>query len=342
MFPQGKYRLANASGIPWLVNWCNRNRLLVLTYHGIYDGPHQKDILPDTFVHVDDMVNQLRAIKHKYHVIDSDDLFSIIKSSSSLPQNTALITFDDGYESFYRLAAPVLDSLELKALVFIPTYYIERQKPFWFDLAWLYIKQSQPEQIIWLLDAFGLEYHKINGSISPSLLINKMKKMLPEARGEIIDKMENNMSVTSESNGLNKLFYPMRSEQVRELAERGTTFGGHTHTHTILTVMPDSLAESEILENKNKLEDLLLRPCHFFAYPNGGHEDYNDTHKMIVKRVGYQAAFSLTQRRSFVFEDIMNISRINVVPEDTVTSLLFRCTGAMSIVTLLRRYGKME
>jgi hypothetical protein len=342
MFPQAKYTLAKASGIPWLVNWSNRNRLLVLTYHGIYDGSHKMGSLPDTFIHVDDMARQLRAIKQRYRVIDPDELLTTLEAGTSLPPNAVLLTFDDGYESFYRLAAPVLDSLGVRALVFIPTHYIEHHKPFWFDVAWLFIKRSLPDQLVWLMDALGGECSNINRSVYSALLIDKMKRMLPESRGEIMDNMKHIMSVESENYTLNRLFYPIRNEQMKELADRGTTFGGHTHTHTILTVIPDSLAKREILENKNRLEKLLSRPCHFFAYPNGGEKDFNETHKMMLRRAGYKAAFSLTQKRSLIYEDAMDICRIHVAPEDTVTSLMFHCTGTMSVVERIRHYGKID
>ena len=342
MFPHTKYTLAKMTGIPWFVNWSNRDRLLVLTYHGIYDGPYQMDRLPDTFVHVDDLTRQLRAIKQRYRVIDPDELLTTLEAGTSLPPNAALITFDDGYESFYRLAAPVLDSLGVRALVFIPTHYIEQHKPFWFDVAWLFIRQSPTDDLIWLMDTLGVECRNINRSVYSALLIDKMKRMLPEARGEIMDNMKHIMSGESEDYPLNKLFYPIKNEQMKELADRGATFGGHTHTHTILTSMPDSLAEREILENKDRLEDLLSRPCHFFAYPNGGPNDFNGNHKTMLKRLGYKAAFSLTQKRSLIHEDAMDISRIHVAPEDTVTSMLFHCTGTMSVVGRLWRHGKID
>ena len=275
-------------------------------------------------------------------MIDPAQLLSALESDLSLPKNAVLITFDDCYESYYRLAAPVLKYLGIRALVFIPTYYVERQKPFWFDVAWSYIKQSKPDELIWLMDVLGLKYQKFNRSIHQPLFINTMKRMLPEVREKLIDRMEHELSGMSQSDALNRLYYPLRYEQIRELAEEGTIFGGHTHTHTILTVMPDWKADSEIVENKSIVEDLLSRPCHFFAYPNGGHADYNNAHKLILRRVGYKAAFSLTQRRSSIYEDAMDISRINAAPEDTVTSLLFRCTGVMSIITLLRRYVETE
>ena len=332
-----KYILAWASGIPWLINWRNKNRLLVLTYHGIYDGLRKPEILPATFVHVDDMVSQLSYIKRRYHIISPDDLLTFLELGSHLPKHAALITFDDGYESFYRLGDPVLRSLGIRALVFIPTLYVERHEPFWFDLMWFFIKYAGADKITWLSNALGLEYSKQHQSTFSTLCLSKMKRMPLKFRDEIMTEIKQLMSAESEKYSTSlRQFYPMSDKQLKKLSDQGTTFGGHTHTHTILSTLPDSLAEGEILENKNRLEALISRPCWFFAYPNGGLSDFNEKHKKILRRVEYKAAFSLTQRRSLIHEDPMDISRIHAAPEDTLRSLTFRCTGITPFINQLK------
>ena len=63
-------------------------------------------------------------------------------------------------------------------------------------------------------------------------------------------------------------------------------------------------------------------PCSFFAYPNG---DFNSNNK-DYNGLRFRAAFSLTQGLCNPKNDQMEISRINVVPEDNVVSLGFRLT----------------
>ena len=337
---QFKYLLINLSCVPMLINWGNRNRLLVLTYHGIYDGPRRPDLLPETFVHVDDMAKQLKMIKKRYSFITPNELQASLDGKSFLPVHSVLITFDDGYESFFRLAIPVLDSLGIRAIVFIPTRYLEQHEPFWSDLVWLFIKQSPPYKLAWLMDALELKYNNINIFVNPTFFIEKMKIMFTEHRDKIVSQITNIMSTDSTNYApINDIYYPMTDEQVKKLSILGTTFGGHTHTHTILTAMPDSSAETEIKKNKNKLEALTGKACNFFTYPNGRERDFDKIHKELLKQAGYKAAFSLTQRRSLVYEDPMDISRITVVPEDSVTSLSFHCTGFRS--TLNQAYRKV-
>lgn len=334
-----KYIIAKASGIPSLINRFNRNRPLVLAYHGIYDGPKRLSAVPDTFVHVRDFVDQLQFIKKHYRLIDPEEFLIRLQSRSSFPPDSALITFDDGYESFYRLAEPVLRDLEIHAIVFIATEYVEDQKPFWFDVAWLFLKNARAEKVRSFADTLGIDSNAhADAAMLADLCLQKMKQLPSEPRDVIVVEMTSVISEPSSLKPMLRLLYPMTSAQLQNLAARGTIFGGHTHTHTILSALHPSLAEREVLENRQRLESLLEKPCHFFAYPNGDKGDFNHEHKKILKNAGYKAAFSLTQKRSSLNTDPMNISRINVAPEDTLRSLAFRCTGIDPIVSQLRNY----
>lgn len=341
MTNQLKYLTANITGLPAIVKWKNRNKLLVLTYHGIYDGPRRSGFLPETFVHIEEMVNQLKELKKKYYIIDPNELLGSLENNTPLPFHAALITFDDGYESFYRLAHPALKSLEIQAIVFVPTHYIEKQIPFWFDLAWIYLKKSKQEDLDWILDVPDVNYDGIRSDINPSMILLKMKEMLPEQRDVIVDELSRRLKVENKNSFSSlKLFYSMNPEEIRGLSESGATFGGHTDSHTILSALPFETAEREIKENKEILENLLDRSLQFFAYPNGGKNDFNNDHKDILKDAGYKAAFSLTQNLSLPHKDPMEISRINVVPEDTIKSLFFRCTGITPIINNINTFLK--
>ena len=237
---QVKYSLVNASGLPAFVNWLNRNRLLVLTYHGIYNERSLENLLPETFVHVDDMDNQLQAVKKKYHFVSPGDVLSAIESGVPLLPHSALLTFDDGYEGFYRLVAPVLRSLDIGAIVFVPTKNVEENEPFWFDLLWCFVKQASSAQANWLCKKIGVSTNKSSSSLLTGLCLNAMKAMPAEERipamSEIKGILTDAMSIGKE---VLKLFYSLSIEQLKELSVRGIVFGGHTHTHTILSSMSD-------------------------------------------------------------------------------------------------------
>jgi peptidoglycan/xylan/chitin deacetylase (PgdA/CDA1 family) len=132
----------------------------------------------------------------------------------------------------------------------------------------------------------------------------------------------------------------MTPAQIHQLKARGVQFGGHTHSHTVLSTLSPSQAEWDIRKGKEGLESLLGVNCELFAYPNGGKRDFDEGHREILKKLGFKGAFSLTQERTDPRSDPMCISRINVSPEDTIDSLSIRCAGLTPYIEKLRKHGR--
>jgi peptidoglycan/xylan/chitin deacetylase (PgdA/CDA1 family) len=339
-----KYLIANATGIPALMSFLNRRKLLVLAYHGIFDDTSNSASLPETFVHVKNLKQQLIEIKRKYRIIEPDELTKALENRVELSPNSALITFDDGYESFHRLAFPVLESLGIKAIVFVNTKNVEENIPFWFDIAWTFGKYGTNEDREWIAEKLQIPF--INNFPFPDLkrsIMTTVKKMPPEVRDPIAIEMEDRISKTlTDFNKRKRLFCSMNPTQMRSLSEKGTTFGGHTHNHTILTLLTSTDAKADIKRNKEMIESIVDNQCDYFAYPNGGKKDFSLEHKRILTSIGFIAAFSLTQGRSKPDNDPFEISRLNVAPEDTEISLIFKCSGIVPLIKDFKRNKKFK
>ena len=92
-----------------------RMNITVLVYHDIAEQPHGLfDVSRNAFE------KQMRLLKRKgYQAVTAGDYIEWIDSGIPLPENPVLITFDDGYESFYRLAAPILTHHGFTAEIFL-------------------------------------------------------------------------------------------------------------------------------------------------------------------------------------------------------------------------------
>jgi peptidoglycan/xylan/chitin deacetylase (PgdA/CDA1 family) len=93
-------------------NYCKN--LPVLMYHHIAEDVKDKGttVTPGTFR------NQMAVLKgNGYNTIFCKDLIDYVYLGRELPENPVLITFDDGYESVYKYAYPVLKEFGMKATV---------------------------------------------------------------------------------------------------------------------------------------------------------------------------------------------------------------------------------
>src|SRR5690554_1421033 len=94
-------RPMNNSDDDWLLN-----KVLVLAYHDIEDSD------PDqTFVSVrtDHLVDQLAWLReNNYQPVSIDQILDASQGKTTLPDKAVLLTFDDGYSSFYTRVFPML------------------------------------------------------------------------------------------------------------------------------------------------------------------------------------------------------------------------------------------
>lgn len=99
------------------------NKVIVLTYHHIDDQENGITISPQRF-----KSHMERLKKEDYNVISMEHFLHFMKSEAQVPQNAVLITFDDGYESFYTQAYPELLRLGFHATKFIVVDSIDHPK----------------------------------------------------------------------------------------------------------------------------------------------------------------------------------------------------------------------
>lgn len=90
------------------------NLLLVLTFHDIDDSPSAISFSPDIFQ------LSMSSFKEKgYQTISLSRAIECITKEKPFPERALAITFDDGYESIYKEAFPVLQKYGMTATVFL-------------------------------------------------------------------------------------------------------------------------------------------------------------------------------------------------------------------------------
>lgn len=80
-------------------------------------------------------------------------------------------------------------------------------------------------------------------------------------------------------------------DQIRDLASR-FEIGGHTYTHRSLPSLRAAVAEAEIAQGKEFLEDAIQVPVNAFCYPRGA---YTPQHVRMVRDAGF--SYARTTRR---------------------------------------------
>ncbi len=110
----------------------NPNEFTVLSYHEISDKSETLDssyaVTPE---HFEEQV--LWLIKSGYHFISIDDILKYRKMKKPLPTKAVLMTFDDGYQSVYANAYPIIKKYKIPIVIALVGSWMEAKEIVDFD-----------------------------------------------------------------------------------------------------------------------------------------------------------------------------------------------------------------
>ncbi|WP_446811070.1 poly-beta-1,6-N-acetyl-D-glucosamine N-deacetylase PgaB [Methylomonas sp. 2BW1-5-20] len=101
---------------------------LVLNYHDILEEEERVPPFDRMAVNKDHLNDHFAWLKkNNYHVISVQDLIDSMQGKRSLPSKAVMLTFDDGYLSFYTRAMPLLKKYKYPATLAVVGNWLEQQ-----------------------------------------------------------------------------------------------------------------------------------------------------------------------------------------------------------------------
>jgi peptidoglycan/xylan/chitin deacetylase (PgdA/CDA1 family) len=281
----GPVSTIHSLGIRLINQWGAKDCFSVLNYHRVMPNDAQESELaltPELFE------QQLIWLKRHFRVLPLPQAFKQT-IEGKLPANCVVITVDDGFYDCHQYVFPLLLKHQLSATFFITTCGIESGS-LWEDqirTAVLYASHD-----IKTLRLFDREFSIITSTDKRYALqtITELVKYQPLSdRTQLIAQLQ-------QQTGSPK--HPTRDhmfitvEQIQQMHQQGMTIGAHTLHHPILALEEDHIAQQEISQSKQILQNIINAPVEFFAYPNGKADiDFTQTHVQMVEDAGFSAAF---------------------------------------------------
>lgn len=273
----------------------------VLTFHGVREDRGPSGLLDEQLHTPVRLFRELcRHLAENYKVLPLQDLVSALDRGRALPDRAVAITFDDGYESNYHLAFPVLREFSLPATIFLCTGYVDGTVRPWFQRVELAVARERVREL-------GI---RIGGNFSCFTLCSSATratalgallrtiKQLPQTEvADAVARLEE--ALQPAPGGIPAPLRALSWSQAREMRDSGlVAFGAHTRSHPILGRCAPEIARDEIVASRDRMTAELGAPPAVFAYPNGLRGDYDFTTMTLLRDAGFRAAF--TMRPGFV------------------------------------------
>lgn len=275
--------------------WWQRD-LRILAYHRVMP-------LPDPATYAFDMElistppeefrEQMRWIARHFRPMRLTDIVEALDAGEVLPPDTVAVTFDDGYDDNYHVAAPILEEAGVPATFFVSTGHLDSGRPYGYDwLVHMILVTGAPRLE---LPELGIDItlppdRDSRRRIAGNVLL-RMKWLDALAQTAMTERLEQEWNLPS-VDARPAACRPMTWDQAREMSAAGFEFGSHGVHHRMLARLPQDVMEREIRESKATLDRELGMPSILMSYPVGGDRAYSDAVIAATRSAGFRLACS--------------------------------------------------
>lgn len=261
-------------------------------YHYVRDLKHSK--YPKIKgLDVESFKRQIQYLKKDYKLIRMEECIEAIKNKKKLPDNAALLTFDDGYVDHFKYVFPILNKLNIQGSFFPSVKPIEKNKVLNVNKIHFILASAPSEkkiivEIYSMLNRIRAKYflksneyyykkNAVNGvfDTNETVFIKKMlQKELPDCvRDKIISYLFNKY-VSSDEGLFSRNLY-MSMDQLLYMKERGMYIGGHGYNHDWLDILSEEECKKEIDISLKFIKTIGYNIEDFvFCYPYGAYNKF--------------------------------------------------------------------
>lgn len=262
---------------------------------------------------------QLRFLRDKgYRFVSASQVLEAAKGGDALPENSVLLTFDDGYVDHYTNVFPLLDEMGIPAFFSMPGKIIAEKKLLDVNRVHFILASMPIEKIVPLCFQYLDHYRGSEFAIAPNEeLYNKLavasrfddkdtifvKRLLqvelPERlRNRITQSMFEQCVGMSEERFAGELY--LSYDQVKTMKRHGMQWGIHGYDHYWMNRLGPKELERDIVSALHVFDGIVPRENWICCYPYGSVSD--DVVK-CVKRFGAGGGFSTEVRRADLDQD---------------------------------------
>jgi len=260
----------------------------VLMYHRFDDGHGDPQRL--SAKHFSD---QLGYISRHHPTWSADQHLSSYLGGPSTDDCPVVVTIDDGYEDFVRVAMPLLSKHKVQAILFVVTGFVSGELWYWWDKLHYALDNAEPGQYSVQLAGQDFEFMLAQGvDRQPiwSQLATSLSRMPPDDITASIARIARLLSV-SLPDAAPREYSAASWEQLAAVAGSHVTLGAHTRTHPALSRVDVETTATEIESSRQTIIARFGVCSDVFCYPHGGGEDYKEETLEVVRKLNFSGAY---------------------------------------------------
>jgi peptidoglycan/xylan/chitin deacetylase (PgdA/CDA1 family) len=266
----------------------------ILCYHSVaIDREGQSNYIPPGITVEAKLFNeQMRVLREKYNPVTLDDIADWLDGGKPLPPRSVAVTFDDGFEDNYSVAAPIMEKYGIFGAIYLTVSAVIKNELPWFSRT-IYLFQEAKRRNTVLTDEKIQRTWNLGNPVENHEAFVRYSNPCAALTGAVLEnyiaKLEHwfgfKLDLTREPR-------MMTFVQAKELRQRGHIIGNHTLSHGNIARIPPETLEQEIAGANKVLEQELDGKSEHFSYPNPGllNPQWSEKSLALTKQIGFKTA----------------------------------------------------
>jgi peptidoglycan/xylan/chitin deacetylase (PgdA/CDA1 family) len=292
-----------------------KNEILVLLFHGVI--PNQKFRIRNytqKHLNIDNFNSLLHSLHKSGTPISVDELYLHITTNSKIPDNSFVITFDDGFWNNYAYAAPILEELNMPAVFYVTSELIKNNKQTWIDKIESAITQSNRSELKLEILRTTLRIKNEDDKIES---LQFLRKMMKHRRDIDLEDFANDLVFQAIGNEelrtIEDIDKKMNWSELKELSDNSLfTIGGHGQTHKILGYLDKEDSQNEIYNSVKDLREFANIVINHYSYPEGFEGSFNEDNIKQLSSLGILSSMTTIDGTVKVGAEPYNLNRFLV------------------------------
>ena len=292
------------------------HEVAIFLFHGVVEKSDyevrnytRKHLTHDLFRRV---VEQLLAAGEP---ISLSQIVEHCRSGEPFPPRAFAVTFDDGFENNYSIAAPILSDYGVPASFFVTSGFIEHNSMSWIDRIEYFMEQTPRGALClpWAEKAQRFDDRETKIALLEQVRFHAKRDPTIDLEALVSDIFSQGGLDEIECND-DPLDRKMSWDQVGELARHDLfAVGGHGHTHRIMSFLDDDDLETEISICLRLLEQKAGISTQHYSYPEGLAYCYTDRVIDVLRDRGIVCCSTAQEGTNRLNESLFELRRIAVV-----------------------------
>lgn len=258
-----------------------------------------------------DFIDQVRELKNNLSFISIEQCLEYLQrpNSTKIPENAALLTFDDGYIEHYTEVFPILDDFGIQGVFFPPVCSTMNRTVLDVNkIHFILAVSSNKKRLLDCLSESITKHRKLFNLAAPEDYFQKigedehpydpyqvilfkrvLQRELPApARSTIINELFNEFIAVKEGVFSDELY--MKRKHLKIMMKYGMHIGGHGYSHQWMDKLSDEDQMEEIKMTKEFLTELGVQNDRWvMCYPFGAYDQ-----RLVNKLKGERCAMAFT------------------------------------------------